>query len=725
MVNSQMSEVLQQLRRTEFLRAAAGMSDGQLLECFVSRKEAAAIEALVGRHGPMVWGVCRRVLHHEHDAEDAFQATFLVLVRKAASIVPHEMVANWLHGVAYQTALKARALAAKKKVRERQVTVMPEPNVVEQDRWNDLQLLLDEELNRLPEKYRVVVVLCDLEGKTRKEAARQLRCPEGTIAGRLARARVMLAKRLARRGFAVSGGVLAAVLMQRAAPACVPASVLSSTIHAASLVATGQLAAGVIPVQVAALTEGVLKTMLVTKLRTTTMFVLVVVGFLTAGGGLLTYRSFAEGRAETRQEAGAEPPAQGDTKPEQPDLLQEQRARQMIEEQRLTQVVDETLRKVSSTFPNDAEGALKLLRGAMSQVLENPDIGDRVRNDLLSRLVASWQESNKQGPAAPEKKEGKSIWNLDFRFKDPRLVSVALPGKGRKTVLYIWYEVSNKTEQAHTFIPDFELVAGDKAFHDQVIPKAHEIIRNLEDPTDLLDLKNSITIGNEPIPPSKPAGKQKDGAEEVRGNGPLALGTVHGKGVFGLALWDDVDPDAKSLTLFVSGLTNAYSSDGDTVRRKVLKINFQRVDNEIRSTGPAEWVYRTLKIKEGDKKDERDEIKKLIKQVNDGIALLRQEEADLCRKRELLGMQINLVDLEIEQATADENPKLRDELRKKKAKLEEEVPPYNAEIAAHDFALLTRKQRLKALQQLFEQTLKNASPDRANEEDRRQPIARP
>src|SRR5215213_9033841 len=107
-----MSEIVQHLRRAEFLRAAEGMTDGQLLECFVSRREALAAEALVRRHGPMVWGVCRRLLRHGHDAEDAFQATFLVLVRRAASVVPRERVGNWLYGVAHQTALKARAVAA-------------------------------------------------------------------------------------------------------------------------------------------------------------------------------------------------------------------------------------------------------------------------------------------------------------------------------------------------------------------------------------------------------------------------------------------------------------------------------------------------------------------------------------------------------------------------------------------------------------------------------------
>src|SRR5215471_4443407 len=172
MATSPMAELIHQLRRTVLLRDGAGLTDGQLLEEYISRHDEAALAALVRRHGPMVWGVCRRVLGSYHDAEDAFQATFLVLVRKAASLARPELLANWLYGVAHQTALKARATTAKRRVRERQVTQMPEPAVTEPDLWNDLQPLLDQELSRLPEKYRVAIVLCDLEAKTRKEAAR-------------------------------------------------------------------------------------------------------------------------------------------------------------------------------------------------------------------------------------------------------------------------------------------------------------------------------------------------------------------------------------------------------------------------------------------------------------------------------------------------------------------------------------------------------------------------
>src|SRR5262249_19792967 len=255
-------------------RDGAGQTDGERLEGYLRRREEAALAALVRRHGPMVWGVCRRVLRNYHDAEDAFQATFLVLVRKAASVVPREMVANWLYGVAHQTALNARATAALRAMRERQVTQMPEPAAREQPLWRDLQPILDQELSRLPAKYRVAIVLCDLEGKTRKAVAQQLGVPEGTVSGRLTRGRALLAKRLARHGLAVSGGALAAVLSQNVLQAGVPTSVVSSTIHAASLVAAGQAAAGAIPAKVAALTEGVIRAMVLMKPRITVLLLI-------------------------------------------------------------------------------------------------------------------------------------------------------------------------------------------------------------------------------------------------------------------------------------------------------------------------------------------------------------------------------------------------------------------------------------------------------------------
>jgi RNA polymerase sigma factor (sigma-70 family) len=293
MLNSQMSEIVHHLRSTVLLREGLGLTDGQLLEDYINRREEAALAALVRRHGPMVWGVCRRGLRNYHDAEDAFQATFLVLVRKVASITSRELLGNWLYGVAYRTAWKARTTAARRRTRERQVLEMPDLKAQQDDNRHDLQRLLDEELSRLPDRYRIPIVLCDLGGMTRKEAAGQLGCPEGTVAGRLARARLMLAKRLARHGLAVSGGALAVVLSASVASASVPSALVSSTIKAATLFAAGPAAAGVTPVKVAALAEGVLKTML-NNLQGTLVALVLVAGLLIAGSSYLLPAPAAE-----------------------------------------------------------------------------------------------------------------------------------------------------------------------------------------------------------------------------------------------------------------------------------------------------------------------------------------------------------------------------------------------------------------------------------------------
>jgi RNA polymerase sigma factor (sigma-70 family) len=262
-----MGQLIQQLRRTVLLRGPTELTDGQLLDAYIGRKDETTLAALVERHGPLVWGVCRRILGNYHDAEDAFQATFVVLVRKATSVTPREMVANWLYGVARQTALKARATIGARRSREKQVVEMPEPATGGPNYRDELQPVLDEELKGLPDSFRAVIVLCDLEGKTRREAARQLGVPEGTVAGWVARARVMLAERLTRRGVTLSAGALAAILSQKVASGGVPASVVSNTIAVARLCAAGQAATGLISVRVAALSEGVLQAMCVSKLK--------------------------------------------------------------------------------------------------------------------------------------------------------------------------------------------------------------------------------------------------------------------------------------------------------------------------------------------------------------------------------------------------------------------------------------------------------------------------
>jgi RNA polymerase sigma factor (sigma-70 family) len=262
-------------------------TDGQLLLRFIENRDDAAFAALVRRHGTMVWGVCCRLLD-QHDAEDAFQATFLVLVRKASSIMPREKVANWLYGVAYQTSLHARRTMARKRTREKQVLELPESAVAAPDLVCDLKHVLDQELSRLPDFHREVVVLSDLEGRTRQEVARQLGVPEGTVASRLARARAMLAKRLTKRGITLSAGPLAAVLAQ-AASARVPGRVQDATVKAAA----GQAVSS----GVAALTEGVMKAMLFIKLKAA-IPVMLILGLLAAGATLLTYRTAAQAQEQ-------------------------------------------------------------------------------------------------------------------------------------------------------------------------------------------------------------------------------------------------------------------------------------------------------------------------------------------------------------------------------------------------------------------------------------------
>jgi len=216
------------------------LSDGQLLDRFVERREEAVFEAIVRRHGPMVWGVCRRVLRDHHDTEDAFEATFLVLARKAASVMPREKLGNWLYGVAYQTAMKARAMRAKRRGREGQVPEMPEPVVMPDDLQDAVAETLDQELSRLPEKYRIPIVLCELEGITLKEAANQLGWPIGTVSSRLSRAKAMLARRLSRQGVSLSAGSLAVLLAQESASAGMPMRLIGPTTKAASLFAAGE-----------------------------------------------------------------------------------------------------------------------------------------------------------------------------------------------------------------------------------------------------------------------------------------------------------------------------------------------------------------------------------------------------------------------------------------------------------------------------------------------------
>lgn len=246
------------------------MTDGQLLEQFVRQHDSAAFEILVRRHGPMVLRVCQRLLRHGPDADDAFQATFIVLVRKAHSIIKLESVASWLYGVAYRIALRAKLRANRRLARERQFDECSVPGhdgaATVEAGIAELRPVLDEELSRLPEKYRAPVVLCYLEGKTNEEAAQYLHWPTGTVKVRLMRARDLLRDRLARRGVALSLGALALALSQEAANAAVPAALATSTTQTAALVSAGTVATAA-SAGAAALADATLKAMALAKLK--------------------------------------------------------------------------------------------------------------------------------------------------------------------------------------------------------------------------------------------------------------------------------------------------------------------------------------------------------------------------------------------------------------------------------------------------------------------------
>jgi RNA polymerase sigma factor (sigma-70 family) len=272
-------------------------------------RDEAAFTALVRRHGPMVLAVCRRVLRDAHTAEDAFQATFLVLARKAASLSQPELLGHWLHGVAYRTAVKARTEAARRRAQEQQAVLTQEIAGDDDFLWRDLRAVLDEEVNRLPNRYRVPVVLCYLQGQTNAEAARRLGCSRGTVATLLARAREKLRRRLTQRGVSLSVGVALAALVRTAQGGAVPRTLEQVTVKAAALLAAGQTSAlGALAVHAVALAKGVSKGMLMEKLKLPVAIVMMT-ALVGTGAGVTAYcvRAQTGGIAEVDSEDKPQP----------------------------------------------------------------------------------------------------------------------------------------------------------------------------------------------------------------------------------------------------------------------------------------------------------------------------------------------------------------------------------------------------------------------------------
>jgi RNA polymerase sigma factor (sigma-70 family) len=308
MVTGSLAGVVPRLRSVA-LASHGAMSDAELLDRFVAARDGrprdcsrrgvddgeAAFEVMVRRHGPMVFAVCRRVLRHAQDAEDAFQATFLVLAHKAASVSPRNKLAGWLHGVAHRTALKARHRAARRSEVEKKVPPRGQepmqPDTTDPN-WDEVEPLLDQELAALPERYRLPIILCDLEGRLRSEVAASLGCSEGTLSSRLTRGRRLLAERLKRRGVCLSGAAVALVLTERSAAlaeplirATVPAAVSSVSASAAGVAAVSP--------NVAHLAKGVMKSMFLQKLQTVAVAAVAAAAVAVAVMGVAAYRGQA------------------------------------------------------------------------------------------------------------------------------------------------------------------------------------------------------------------------------------------------------------------------------------------------------------------------------------------------------------------------------------------------------------------------------------------------
>src|SRR6266849_1912200 len=227
MATAQLGTLLRHIHKLAAVHGGRQRTDRELLDAFVLRQDEAAFAALVARHGPMVLRVCRRVLNHEQDAEDAFQATFLVLARNTGSIRKREALADWLHGVAYRTAMKAKRTAARRRIHEARLRARRTDCQSVPPTWDDVQAVLDEEIQRLPESFRVAFVLCILEGKSVPEAAAELVVKPGTVSSRLTRARQRLRQQLVRRGIELSALLAALSVAQSAGKAAVPATLAS------------------------------------------------------------------------------------------------------------------------------------------------------------------------------------------------------------------------------------------------------------------------------------------------------------------------------------------------------------------------------------------------------------------------------------------------------------------------------------------------------------------
>jgi RNA polymerase sigma factor (sigma-70 family) len=302
MASAPLGVVIGHIRKLAGSPRAERATDGQLLQRFATERDGDAFDELMRRHGPLVLGVCRRVLRHEQDAEDAFQAAFLVLARKAGAIQKAGSVGSYLYGVAYRIAMKERTRLLNRRTRERHAEAKAPDGPAYEAAWRELQVVLDEGLNRLPEKYRTPFVLCCLEGRTKAEAARELGWKEGTVASRLAQARQRLQRLLARKGVTLSAALIAVGVAGRVS-AAIPRVLLESSTRLAIPFARRASSALLTTSEAARLADSMLQSMSAPCWKAATVLLLVV--GLAVGGAGLSHQAEAAKLATEKESSSA------------------------------------------------------------------------------------------------------------------------------------------------------------------------------------------------------------------------------------------------------------------------------------------------------------------------------------------------------------------------------------------------------------------------------------
>jgi RNA polymerase sigma factor (sigma-70 family) len=400
MATMTVSRFFRRLTRDMQAKTLADHSDEKLVERALAREDAAAFQVIVQRHGPMVYRVCWRILQHAQDAEDAFQATFLVLVQRLRQVRKQASLASWLHGVAYRVALKAKAQSAIRRRYEHQAA-RSEAVPADEVTWGELRWALDGELSQLPDKWRLPLILCYLEGRTQDEAASHLGWSKSTLRRRLEEGRTALGLRLNRRGIVLPAALSAILLSDSVVSATPAARLVASTVEAAAGTLAGRTAATVASAHVAALTEGVLKTMFLSKLKVAAA-VFVILGSVGVGAGRMLYDAKATEKAPEPQQERAKPQQQEKAKTDKEPTTT------------IDGLVDgKKVQPDPGLVESGAEAAIKLL--AASHLTDFLNLGQPIGQAIWQKQVATGIKNNRP--------------YLRVQFGVPRQIEGSLNGK--------------------------------------------------------------------------------------------------------------------------------------------------------------------------------------------------------------------------------------------------------------------------------------------------------